>query len=101
MKKDLAFINQKGARRSFLDEAEYRGSSSPSHYNKSFTYVDAKIKTPAYKQKIKPDYDVATFLKNNVATKNVSPTIYNTLDSFNKTQSTSFKFKMLGRDKSI
>lgn len=83
LKKDLACLNLKAQRRSFLDEAQYMGTSSPSHYTMDYSQTDAKLKVPVYSKKIKSDYDVACFMKKpDNATKKISPTTYNAADSF-------------------
>lgn len=57
VKKDLACLNLKGERHSFIEDAQYRGQTSPDYYRKSYEQVDAKVIVPTYKKKIRADYD--------------------------------------------
>jgi hypothetical protein len=62
--------------------------------------VDAHLRSPKYKPKIKSDYDQATFLRNgDSATKSISPQSYKPMEAFNKTQVTSFNFKLKGKQR--
>lgn len=73
-KRDLAMVNFKSERRSFMDEAAFCGSIVPVPYTKHHESVDPHTRSPKYRNKIKIDYDQATFLKNgDNATKSISP----------------------------
>jgi hypothetical protein len=72
--------------------------NSPSHYSTNFKLVESRIKAPAYKNRVKEGSDVACFLKvADRATQNISPVSYNPLDSFNKTQTKNYNFKLGAR----
>lgn len=63
--------------------------TTPLFYKPVYKYVEARLQGPAYKTRIKPDSDVACFLKvADPATKLISPVTYKALDSFRSTQTT-------------
>jgi hypothetical protein len=69
-----------------LEEAQYRGSQSPSHYQKKYEYVDAKVHGFNYKtNNIKQKVDRSSSIMTVTASANISPAHYKPMDSFRKT----------------
>lgn len=91
---------EKSPRRSFLEEAQYIGKSSPSHYTKKYDSVDPKTQGFNYKtNNVKQKEDRGAFLVANLASKGVSPNSYQPMDAFRSTQTTSVKWNMRGKKK--
>lgn len=93
--------NQKDKRVSLYEESVWRSQQAPGSYHyKNHVHVDKKVVSPAYKKAIKPDYDVACFLKvKDPATKLISPVTYNNLASFKQTQVKTLRFGFRPRQK--
>lgn len=96
-KKVESCLKQSSPQRALLDEPLYRGETSPQYYTSQYSQVDKKITIPVYGKKVKPDYDVATFLKTTLPTKKVSPCTYNALDSFKTTVKSPKRFNFKAR----
>lgn len=93
MMRQPSFKIEKSPRRSFLEEAQFVGKSSPSHYTKKYDVVDPKIHGFSYKtNNVKQKEERGAFLVPQLASKNLSPTSYQPMDAFRNTQTTSFKF---------
>lgn len=82
IKKELACVDQRSPRTSYLDQAIYHGESNPDFHSKNYDSVDKKTRSPVIKNKINEDYDVATFLKQTLASKDVSPAHYDPMDAY-------------------
>lgn len=84
----------------YLGNTIHHGMTTPCSYKKTHTLTEARVMGPAYKKRFKADSDVACFLKvADPATKDVSPTTYNSMSSYKNTQVKSLQFNFKGRQK--
>lgn len=63
----------------------YRGAASPIYHPKIHNLVEDRIMAPKYREPGKHDKAGPTFLREEKATKMISPSTYNNSDSFKKT----------------
>lgn len=99
-KAENACVVSKSERTSLYEESVWKGQQTPAFHTKNYKQIETRIKAPSYKKRIKPDSDVACFLKvADPATKLISPATYNALDSFKSTQTKNLKFVLRSRKK--
>jgi hypothetical protein len=82
---EVSCLNFKAARASYLGDAMYKGSVSPSYRISDHKLVEPRVRVHAYTKRINTTSSGPAFLVSTVASKLISPVSYNALDAFNKT----------------
>ena len=84
-KKDVACLTFKAQKPSFVDDAMYRGKTSPAFHRVDHKLVENRVIAPKYSKIGSHELKGPSYLQPPAATKNVSPHSYRAEDAFKMT----------------